>query len=142
MYDIFIYTGKSPVNTPGLGILHLLSKVRGICDNRNQRGSPGQDEEMGEVIESPPNSDRTQVGEEERELQDQNNQPVVEEAEEVEDKNEPYDQPQIESRSESRRGSVHPHGSRLLGKESKDTTYDGASQDRNRHYAYDGPSGS
>ncbi|KAI1134073.1 aquaporin-like protein [Hypoxylon sp. FL0543] len=33
-YDVFIYTGNSPINNPNFGLNHLWSKIRGRCGKR------------------------------------------------------------------------------------------------------------
>lgn len=134
MYDIFIYTGESPINKPGLGLLHLLSKVCGAHDDE-----PKEDEEKGKATESPPISDSTQVGEEEGDLQDNDDQPEVKGG--VEQKADPYDQPQ-NSQQGSRQAPVRSYENKFQKKKSKDTSYDDASRRRNKHQGYDDPSGS
>ncbi|KAK7751423.1 glycerol channel [Diatrype stigma] len=131
-YDMFVYTGQSPVNTPGLGILYILSKIRGVSDR------PGPDEEKGEISQSLPDSDRTQVT---RESGEHDERPA-EATEEVVDKAETYDQPRT-SRQEPLQGKIQSRESKLQQKQSKDYSYDSATSNRrNKHRDYGDPSGS
>lgn len=130
-YDMFVYTGKSPVNTPGLGILYLLSKIRGVPDR------PGPDEEKGEIAQTPPDSDITQVAH----GSEEHHERPAQATEEVVDKDQSYDQQQI-SRQESLQNRGQSRESRLKLKQSKDNSYDSASYGRNKHRCYDDTSDS
>lgn len=93
MYDVFIYTGDSPINTPGLGIGLLISWIFRIPDQ-----PPAGDEEQGQPAvqggHSQQSSGGTRYGEERAERERSST-----EVEEVQDKNTPWDHT-VKDRSE------------------------------------------
>lgn len=119
MYDIFIYTGESPINTPGMGLGYLLSKIRGLHDK------PQEDEEKGRTAQSAQTSDTTQVDHEGLVLSDKDHGGQPGAVEEVHTINMGYDQ--SHNGSEEPQDRVSCHESRLQKKLSKDTNYDASS---------------
>ncbi|RYP76623.1 hypothetical protein DL769_003583 [Monosporascus sp. CRB-8-3] len=137
MYDLFIYTGESPINKPGLGIGYLLSKILGRNDGK------AQDEEQGYVDQSPGSSGGTQVGDE-RGGRPTGNEPVSQSGtgadDDVTEKGAGYDH-QDGSDEDSQARNNEP-GNYLLQEISKDTGYDYDCNGPNKNKAYDSYTGS
>ncbi|RYP66895.1 hypothetical protein DL771_007552 [Monosporascus sp. 5C6A] len=136
MYDLFIYTGESPINKPGLDVGYLLSTILGRHDRK------GQDEEQGYVDQSPGSSGRTQGGDEGGRRSTGNkqvNQSRTGAGDEVTRKGKGYDQQDGGNEGSQARDNESEHY--LQQETSMDTGYSYDYNDSNKNKAYDSYTG-